>query len=318
MANGILKMVNKSMNTFSPSLLKQLSIPASDSHKGQNGKLMIIGGSHLFHAASLWALQIASRIVDMVFYSSVAENNQLVHELRKEFRAGIIVPRDAIDSYISEAEAVLIGPGMLRSDEHSKQRIDSLAEINKLEDEGEQSYHLTKYLLEKYPEKKWIIDAGALQMIEPEWLLSLHGNVVITPHQQEFERVFGNVIANKVKQSTEGIATSLNSSLLAMTAQKYQCTILLKGERDILCSADQCLEISGGNAGMTKGGTGDVLAGLIAGLACTNDLFLAAAAGSYFNKKAGEALYKRVGYYFNASDLANEIPVVMKELLLLR
>jgi len=66
---------------------------------------------------------------------------------------------------------------------------------------------------------------------------------------------------------------------------------------------------------MTKGGTGDVLAGLVAALACNNDVLLAAKAGSYFNKKAGEALFKKVGYYFNASDLASEIPVVMKQLL---
>jgi NAD(P)H-hydrate repair Nnr-like enzyme with NAD(P)H-hydrate dehydratase domain len=38
-------------------------------------------------------------------------------------------------------------------------------------------------------------------------------------------------------------------------------------------------------------------------------------AGSYFNKKAGESLFDRVGYYFNASDLAAEIPVVMKKML---
>ena len=66
---------------------------------------------------------------------------------------------------------------------------------------------------------------------------------------------------------------------------------------------------------MTKGGTGDVLAGLVAALYCKNEAFLSACAGSYINKKAGENLFKRVGYYFNASDLADEIPRVMKELL---
>jgi len=63
--------------------LKKLYIPPPDSHKGQNGKLMIIGGSHLFHAASLWALEVASRIVDMVFYSSVPENNQIVKKTKE-------------------------------------------------------------------------------------------------------------------------------------------------------------------------------------------------------------------------------------------
>lgn len=190
---------------------------------------------------------------------------------------------------------------------HDEGAIKELQEINQLEDEGEQSYYLTKYLLAKYPHKKWIIDAGALQMMEPEWLLQLQGNVVITPHVLELERVFGLKSTNHEIRSTE----------VETLAQKYQCTILLKGEKDVICTPTACTEISGGNAGMTKGGTGDVLAGLIAALACNNDLSLAALAGSYFNKKAGESLFKRVGYYFNASDLADEIPKVMaKELSL--
>jgi NAD(P)H-hydrate epimerase len=65
---------------------------------------------------------------------------------------------------------------------------------------------------------------------------------------------------------------------------------------------------------MTKGGTGDVLAGLIAALACKNDSFLATIAGSYINKKAGDSLYQKVGPFFNATDLANEIPVVINKL----
>ena len=55
------------MKTFNPKILKELYKPPAGSHKGQNGKLMIIGGSKLFHAASLWSLKVASRIVDMVF-----------------------------------------------------------------------------------------------------------------------------------------------------------------------------------------------------------------------------------------------------------
>src|SRR6185437_16439760 len=104
------------MESFNPDGLKKLYTPLQDSHKGQNGKLLIIGGSHLFHAASLWALTIASRVVDMVFYSSVPENNQIVQELKKEFRNGIVVPRTEIENYAEEAECILIGPGMVRTD----------------------------------------------------------------------------------------------------------------------------------------------------------------------------------------------------------
>ena len=79
------------MREFNPNDLKKLYIPASSSHKGQNGKLLLIGGSKIFHAASLWSLKVASRIVDMVFYSSVPENNQIVQRAKQEFRDGIVV-----------------------------------------------------------------------------------------------------------------------------------------------------------------------------------------------------------------------------------
>lgn len=297
------------MEMFNLETLKDLYIPSSRSHKGQNGKLMIIGGSHLFHAASLWALTIASRVVDMVFYSSVPENNLIVEELKKEFRNGIIVRRDDIEAYVDEAESILIGPGMLRTEmRNEKAEVRGLEEINQLQDEGEQSYYLTKFLLTKYPHKKWVIDAGALQMMEPEWLLQLNGNAVITPHVLEFERVFQPGIKNQ--------ELGIMEKKVKEVAEKYNVIVLLKGEKDIVCSAKKSVVIEGGNAGMTKGGTGDVLAGLIAALACKNDLFLATTAGSYINKKAGEALFEKVGYYFNASDLADEIPKVMKEVLI--
>ena len=98
-------------------------------------------------------------------------------------------------------------------------------------------------------------------------------------------------------------------------AKKYGITILLKGPKDIVCNINECFEIVGGNVGMTKGGTGDVLAGLVASFYCKNDALLSASAASFVNKKAGENLSKKMGLYFNASDLVNEIPLVLKNLL---
>ena len=66
---------------------------------------------------------------------------------------------------------------------------------------------------------------------------------------------------------------------------------------------------------MTKGGTGDVLAGLAAALYCKNDAFLSASAASFINKKAGDSLYEKVGPNFNASDLVTEVPRAMKKVL---
>ena len=248
-----------------------IHVPKPDSHKGQNGKLLLIGGSELFHAASLWSLTVASRIVDLVHYCSVPENNEIVKNAKEEFRNGIVISRNDIHDYIQEDDVILIGPGMERTKETEE---------------------LTNTIVTKYPNKQWVIDAGALQMIDP---INIPKNAILTPHHQEYERVFGT------KHPVDA-------------AKKYQCIIVLKGVVDIITNGVEIKEVSGGNAGMTKGGTGDVLAGLIAAIATTNDPFESAIAGSTINKKAGDELYKTVGPFFNATDLANQIPMTVKKM----
>lgn len=291
------------MKDFNPDLLKKLYIPPPDSHKGQNGKLLVIGGSKLFHAASLWSLKVASRIVDMVFYSSVPENNQIVMEAKKEFRDGIIIPRSKIENYIKEADCILIGPGLPRKEGQ--------------ETEDDDTKTLTETLLKKYPKKKWVIDGGSLQTINPALIPK---NAILTPHAKEFELLFENELRIMNQESSgkkdHNSLFMIHNSMVGEMAKKYNCIVLLKGPTDIICSSKECVSISGGNAGMTKGGTGDVLAGLAAALYCKNDAFLSAKCASYINKKAGESLFKRVGYYFNSSDLVDEIPTVMKNEIL--
>ena len=260
------------MDQFNPKSLQQLYRPAKDSHKGQNGKLVVIGGSNLFHSASMWSLEAASRIVDMVFYSSVPVNEAIVKKQKERFHDGIIVPIGKLDEYIGEADCALIGPGMDRSD-LTKQKVN--------------------VLLAKHQNKKWVVDGGALQVMDKKLLNS---QMIITPHHQEYKILFGNEPADKM-------------------AKKYNCTIVLKGKEDIICDSKQCLINQTGNEGMTKGGTGDVLAGLVAALYCQNDAFLAASCGTYLNGLAGDRLYVLVGPYFNATDLVKELPKVMGEIL---
>ncbi len=293
----------------------KIYIPQKDSHKGQNGRLLIIGGSQLFHSASLWSLKVASRIVDLVHYCSVLENNKIVQKLKEEFRDGIVVPRSEIESYIEEDDCVPIGPGMVRTENVTMKQFNNetmnLKDINKIEDEGLQTYFLTKYLLQKYPKKRWVIDAGALQMMEASWIPR---NAILTPHHKEFDNLklkiknpsFAKAIGDEEKVEDQAM----------LLAKEFNCTVLLKGEKDIIASKDKMEIVTGGNAGMSKGGTGDVLAGLVAALYCKNDPFLAALAGSRINKRAGDDLFKKSGYWFNASDLADQIPQTMKELLL--
>ena len=276
---------------FNPGNIKKLYIPAPSSQKGENGKVLIIAGSTLFHAASLWPLTVASRIVDMVFYSSVSMNNKIVQNDKNSFRNGIVVPRAKLEKYIEEADCVLIGPGLPRDKGREKQDISTK--------------DLTKKLLLKYSNKRWVVDGGSLQVVSPNVLPK---TAIITPNKKEFKTLF----------SLE--PTFDNAKKMA---QKYNITILLKGEEDFICAfldsardKIRCTRILGGNQGMTKGGTGDILAGLVASFYCKNDAFLSATCASFINKKAGENLYKTRGLYYNASDLADEIPKVMKEFIL--
>jgi len=264
--------VNKEIKKY----LNNIKLPSNDSHKGQNGKLLIIGGSQLFHAASKWSLDVASKFVDMLFYSSVPDNDELIKEAKGEFWNGIVVPRGEVENYIDEADCILIGPGMVR-DAKTKKVVDKL--------------------VGKYSNKKWVIDAGALQVIDPKLLRKNH---ILTPHKSEM---------TKLKRAFENAGLDIG---------ELEATVLLKGRVDRVSFDKQILEIEGGNPGMTKGGTGDSLAGLVASLYCTNDKVTSAVIRSYINKKAGDELYKSVGPYFNTSDLVKMVPKVFWEILSLQ
>ncbi|RJR14910.1 NAD(P)H-hydrate dehydratase [Candidatus Microgenomates bacterium] len=294
-----------------PQELSQIKLPKSSSHKGQNGRLLIIGGSKLFHAASLWSLKVASRIVDLVHYASVPENNRLVQDLKEEFRDGIVVPRTDIESYIKEDDAILIGPGMVRTEiSNIKYQIANILDIEKMEDEGLQTAALTNYLLQKHAHKQWVIDAGSLQTMNVDLIPK---NAILTPHTREFEYLLLRVKGEGERDKYQGLTLREQVQLFA---REFQCILLVKGEVDIISDGERLQELTGGNPGMTKGGTGDVLAGLVAALACKNDPWAATVSASFINKQAGDDLYKTVGVYFNASDLADAIPKVMKQLLL--
>lgn len=269
------------MQKFNQKELKKLYRPGKNSHKGENGKLLIIGGSELFHGASLWALEVASRIVDMVFYSSVPVNEAIVKKQKERFHDGIIVPTGKVEEYLQEADCVLIGPGMER-DEKTKLKVNNL--------------------LEKYPDKKWVVDGGALQVMDKQLLTK---DMIITPHHKEFQ------ILNPKSE----ILNNSKIQIIKFSKDHKNVTVVLKGREDLICQGEKLIVNNTGNEGMTKGGTGDVLAGLIAALYCKNEAFLAASCGVYLNGLAGDKLYKKVGPYFNASDLVREIPGVMGEIL---
>ena len=145
--------------------------------------------------------------------------------------------------------------------------------------------------------------------MEPEWIPK---NAILTPHAKEFETLFHHDLQRLNFETLQGLTLKEKEQIILNLSKKFHCVIVLKGETDIICSPEKCVMVSGGNAGMTKGGTGDVLAGVAVGLYTKNDAFLSAGAASFFNKRAAEKLFQTHGYWYSTSDLINMIPQVMK------
>lgn len=121
--------------------------------------------------------------------------------------------------------------------------------------------------------------------------------IVVTPHRKEFEILTG-------MEATEDNAYSY--------ARKTGNVVLLKGKVDIITDGKRIIHSPGGNARMTMGGTGDLLAGIVAALLAKGiDELHASALGSFINKKVGENAFLRHSYWFGIMDMVNTIPETM-------
>ncbi len=245
-------------------ILRKLRRPAPDSHKGDNGRLLIIAGSKKYHGSLALGAGMAAKIADLVYVHSAPENFEVVKKLRPRLAEFIFVSAPELAKTLLAVDAVLIGPGLLPN---------------------ERVRRLVNGILRRYSDKKIILDAGALRVCDSRLL---RRNCIITPHAGEFQAMFGLKAAPETARAM---------------SEKYPAVMVLKGPTDYVCQGGRMYYNVGGNAGLTKGGTGDVLAGLIAGLAATNDALTAAKAGVWVNKAAGDRLYKKFGFYYSASEL---------------
>ncbi len=295
----------KMIKTFNRKDINKLFIPKEDSSGEDNGQVTIIGGSKLFHGAPLLSLKVASRLSDMVFFASPEKKvGEVANLIKSSILSFIWVPWDDIESYIQKSDAVLIGPGFMRfgSEKTPEEERNSETHI-----EGKVTREITKRLLEKFPEKKWVIDAGSLQVMDAKWIPP---KAILTPNKKEFEMLFG--FCEKEQKS---VIEDKNFDFVRKVSEKHDCTIVLKGPETVICSGGECALVKGGNAGLTKGGTGDILAGLTVSLYAKNDAFLSAACASFIEKYAAEEIYKEKGTFFNADDLSDKIPESFFKLL---
>lgn len=264
--------------------LQLLELPKRESHKGDNGRVLVLGGSSLFHSASLWAAELLAHFADLVFYYSPFSGNQkLALELKRRFYNGIVVANKSnFRAYLQEADVVLLGPGMMREGK-----------------EGKLTTKLTNSLLKSFPDKKIVIDAGALQKLDSN---NIRRSFILTPHWQEFQSLFPKITLPRL--------TGLN---------KYPATYLLKKSGvDYVWSwerPEELFSVSLGNEGLTKGGTGDLLAALTASFYVHNPAWLASSAASIVLKSAADDLYKQVGPFYTTTELLQQIPKTFWRLL---
>lgn len=285
-------------------------VPKPISHKGQNGKVLVIGGSSLFHGAVIWAAQAASHIADMVHVASTIENNEIIRSIKTKWQTGMVISLSSIPDYAQEDDVILIGNGMMRDDNFKLQmsNVKLWNEIVKIKEEGRFTREVVNYLITHFPDKQYIFDAGALQMMDKEWLTLLHKNAIVTPHQKEFQRLFCIDLSDKTIEQKEQLVTQ--------TAREYNCIILMKAVDDIVSDGVRTIRITGGNAGLTKGGTGDLLAGIVAGFATYGHSLRSAVIGSYVLKRTADTLFAMKGYWYSVHDILSEFPATLKEVLI--
>lgn len=277
---------------FNKADLKKLFVPNTNSKGEDNGQVTIIGGSTLFHGAPILPLIVASRIVDMVFFASPEKSvGSVAENIKSKLLSFIWIPWKDLEQYIEKSNAVLIGPGFMR---FSSEKVPEGVRHEDCDAACLLTKRLTENLLARFSKgKKWVIDAGSLQTIDPKYIPE---NSILTPNKKEFKHLFG--VEFSEKSATE-------------MSKKYKCILVVKGPVTYVFRNNEITEVHGGNAGMTKGGTGDTQAGLTVALLAKNDPMLAATCAAYIIKAAADELEKEVGIYYNSDDLAAKIPSVL-------
>ena len=281
-------MVRKNLTT---AMVKKF-IPARKlkSKKGENGIVLVVGGSYIYHGAPILSSLAALKCGTDLVYTSVPKIN--VTSTRAISPNLIVIP--LVDQKLTLG-AVNKLIGALPRNLHSATIGMGLAiqEKNSL-------LHFVKSLLDR--DVRLSLDASAL--IPDVLPLLANKNVVVTPHAGEFKRLFGDIPPNTENQRIK---------LVEFKAKEFGVTVLLKGATDIISDGIHTYINEKKTPAMTVGGTGDVLSGLVAGLLSNNRNSLeSAAAATFINGLAGKAAQKRLGLHMTSMDLLDEIPSVMK------
>ena len=265
-----------------------------DSHKGDFGRVLLIGGSRgmagAMGLAGMSALRGGAGLVTLAVPEPCVntipgfEPSYMTAPLAADDQGRISgSSRDDLVNLLAHADVVACGPGLGRS---------------------EAVVDFVCWLYETI-EQPAIFDADGLNALaaRPEALTRSGGPRVLTPHPGEFARLRGN-------ERKEG-----NRQLAVECAEKWKCVLVLKGHRTIVTDGSDTFDNPKGNAGMATGGSGDVLTGLIAALLGQGLSPLdAARLGVYVHGRAGDLGAEKLGQVsLIARDLIEYLPAALME-----
>jgi hydroxyethylthiazole kinase-like uncharacterized protein yjeF len=271
-------------NRIGPGDVQILRRRASDAHKGQAGRVMVVGGSSFFRGALEYAGKAAAKIADLVYHCSPQPCAGAVERI-PDFLGTCLEGEFLVEGHLPEilkrvnayrCDSILLGPGLGLG-----------PEIGIMDETKKVVIGLVKGL----KEKKIVIDADGLNAIVED-LDILRENVILTPHRGEFRKLSG-------REPTAKNVTDF--------ARKYRCIVVLKAPVDIVSNGTITKFNFTGNPGMATGGTGDVLSGAIAGFAAGNEPFEACLAATFVTGLSGDFVREEKGYYFTATDVVEKL-----------
>jgi len=262
----------------------------ANSRKGDNGKVVVIGGSYIYHGAPILSSLAALRTgADLVYTCIPKINAQSTRAISPNL---IVIPlvdskltRGAVNKLLgqipNDIDSATIGMGLAIQDIHALKV-------------------LVKSLLDR--DVRISLDASALVSYILPFISGK--NVVVTPHSGEFKRLFGIIPPDSLKERIKTVEKF---------AKENSLIVLLKGATDIISDGNKTFLNPKKTPAMTVGGTGDVLSGIIAGLLGRNrNAFESASAAAYINGLAGKMIQKKFGLHMVATDLIEVIPNVFK------
>jgi NAD(P)H-hydrate epimerase len=267
-------------------------IPKATSHKGENGRLLVIAGGPYTGAPALVAFGAMGIGIDLVHVATPALAATVVASYSPTFIVHPLVGHRLLREDLrqvlelaSRADAVAIGPGL----GDVEGTLEAIREIVR-------SLRLPT-----------VIDADAIKAVAADPKVLAGKRTVLTPHAREFKDLTGKVLPEAPEE---------RAGIVRESAKALGATILLKGHVDIVSDGANVKFNYTGNPGMTTGGTGDVLCGVTAGLIAKGMApYDAARLAAFTNGAAGDLAFEEKSYGLTSLDVANHLGRVLAKYL---